>query len=137
MALGMCNLGAGRAYSWAPAMSVNLTARTPGHGSWVPHMRLTADIGNYWSGSIPPTMSILSTVDEIQAIDDLWDYGMGNRSGTYPNYGQIPVGVPPGHPTSGDPGLSLVEAQSTFSLCAHRMQALGSPRGVARRQQRD
>jgi hypothetical protein len=41
---------------------------------------------------------------------------MGNFSGTFPNYGQMVVGVPPGHPTAGDPGLSLVEAQSHFSL---------------------
>ena len=41
---------------------------------------------------------------------------MGNLSGTFPNYGQMTVGVPPDHPTIGDPGLSLVEAQSHFSL---------------------
>eukprot|EP01047_Picozoa_sp_COSAG01_P075820 COSAG01_NODE_13115_length_1633_cov_2.013038_2_plen_114_part_00 len=57
------------------------------------------------------------TFDYIQGMGaGLWSYGMGNLSGTFPNYGQMVVGVPPGHPTAGDPGLSLVEAQSHFSL---------------------
>ena len=30
--------------------------------------------------------------------------------------GQMVVGVPPNHPTEGDPGLSLTEAQSHFSM---------------------
>ena len=69
-------------------------------------MRLTGDIGNYWSGKISNTESLIATVNQIQGIGDLWDYGMGNSSGTYPNYGQMIVGVPPDHPTLGDPGKS-------------------------------
>ena len=34
----------------------------------------------------------------------------------FSNYGQMVVGVPADHPTKGDPGLTLVEAQSHFSL---------------------
>jgi hypothetical protein len=41
-------------------------------------------------------------------------YGVGNESGTYPNYGQMTIGVPRDHPTIGDSGLTLVEAQSHF-----------------------
>ena len=41
-------------------------------------------------------------------------YGVGNESGTYPNYGQMTIGVPKDHPTIGDSGLTLVEAQSHF-----------------------
>ena len=93
MQLGMWNLGEGAAYQWAPAMSRNMTAATASlparRGSWVPHMRLTPDIGNIWAKSQPPTMSVLSTMDFIQNIDDLWDHGMGNQSGTFPNYGQM------------------------------------------------
>ena len=32
---------------------------------------------------------------------------MGNSSGTFPNYGQLTVGVPKDHPTIGDPGQSV------------------------------
>ena len=61
-------------------------------GSWVPHLRLTLDIGNYWSGDIGPTMAVMATVDAIQAHGaDLWAHEMGNRSGTYPNYGCFTV----------------------------------------------
>ena len=120
MQLGMWNLGAGEAFKWGPSMSQNMTAKTAApparRGSWVPHLRLTPDIGNVWSGKIGPTMSVMATVDRIQGIPDLWSYGMGNASGTYPNYGQMTVGVPKDHPTAGDPGLTLVEAQSHFSL---------------------
>ena len=51
------------------------------------------------------------------SLVDAGDYGMGNETGTYPNYGQLSVGVPANHPTIGDPGLTLVEAQSHFSMC--------------------
>ena len=64
---------------------------------------------NYWSGKIPPTESLINTVDEILAVPDLYDHGEGNMSGTYPNFGQMIVGVPKDHPTLGDPGLSLVD----------------------------
>ena len=76
----------GDAQTWAPTMSQNMTEADPNHRSYVPHIRLEGDIGNFWSGSIPPTMSIMETVDKIQAIDDLWNYSMGNKSGTFPNY---------------------------------------------------
>ena len=123
MQLGIWNLGKGAAYKWAPAMSVNLTAATqtqPGvfHGAWVPAIRLTRDIGNMWDGTGGPTESVMALVDQIQAIPDLWSYGLGNTSGTFPNYGQMVVGVPKGHPSSPDLGLTLVEAQSHFSLWA-------------------
>lgn len=118
MQLGMWNLGYGRAWSWAPAMSRALAVAPGGgaSGSFVPHIRVTSDIGNLWEGWQGPTMGVLTTVDVIQAIPDMWEYGMGNSSGTYPNYGQLVVGVPPDHPTRGNPGLSLVEAQSHFSM---------------------
>jgi hypothetical protein len=49
MQLGMWNLGAGNAQIWAPSMSRNLTAQTAApparRGSWIPHIRLTPDIG--------------------------------------------------------------------------------------------
>ena len=35
---------------------------------------------------LPPTRSVLWTWDFIQNITDLWDYGMGNTSGTYPAF---------------------------------------------------
>ena len=57
MQLEMWNLGAGSAYRWAPAMSRNLTAATARgarRGSWVPHMRLTGDIGNLCVGDGHP-----------------------------------------------------------------------------------
>eukprot|EP01079_Euglenida_sp_SAG-EU17-18_P011301 gene11301-2055_t len=119
MSLAVYNLGRGQAWKWAPQMGQNLTTATegrPSHGSWIPMIRLTPDIGNYWSGTLPPTKSVMSLVEDIEAIPDLWDYGMGNTSGTYPQYGQLAVGVPPGHPTSRDPGLTLPEAQSHFSM---------------------
>ena len=87
MQLGMWNLGEGAAYKWAPTMSENMTAHTASNGrtgSWVPHLRLTADIGNSWDSPIPPTMTVMATLDQIQGIDDLWDYGMGNSSGANP-----------------------------------------------------
>ena len=87
MQLGVWNLGAGHAEVWAPEMSRNMTAGTKGHGSFIPHFRLTADIGNYWDGKIGNTEAVMSTVDEIQAISGLWSHGAGNESGTYPNYG--------------------------------------------------
>ena len=121
MQLLIFNLGRGDAYEWAPAMSHNLTARTAvggRRGSYVPTLRLTPDIGNVFDGRVGPTLSILSTLDAIQGIPGLWDHGMGAGSGTFPNYGQLAVGVPPNHPTVGDPGLSLVEAQAHFSLWA-------------------
>lgn len=92
MSLGMWNLGRGNAQQWAPSLSQNMTAATRSatrSGSWVPHLRLTGDIGNYWDGSIPPTESVLHTVDFINGISDLWSYGMGNLSGTFPNYGMF------------------------------------------------
>eukprot|EP00039_Didymoeca_costata_P002889 m.63538 g.63538 ORF g.63538 m.63538 type:complete len:571 (-) comp11584_c0_seq1:18-1730(-) len=120
MDLGMWNLGRGQAYKWAPAMSQNLTTLTANppsrNGSFVPHIRLLGDIGNSWDGKVGPTISVIDTVDGIQNIPDLWNYSMGNSSGTFPNYGQLVVGVPQNHPTAGDPGLTLVEAQSHFSL---------------------
>ena len=125
MQLGMWNLGRGQAWRWAPAMSANMTAASqqqqppqPGvfSGSWVPHLRLTRDIGNIWDGRGGPTESVMATVDEIQSIQDLWNFGMGNQSGAFPNYGQLVVGVPRGHPSAIDPGLTLTEAQSHFSL---------------------
>lgn len=89
MQLEMWNLGRGDAQQWAPSMSRNMTAATaaaPGRrGSWVPHIRLTPDIGNIWEKAHPPIMSVLTTMDRIQEIGDLWDYGMGNTSGTFPN----------------------------------------------------
>lgn len=131
MALGMWNLGRGQAYQWAPSMSVNMTAGL--NGAWIPHMRMTPDIGNYWDGNIPPTMSVMATVDAIQGIPDLWSYGMGNRSGTFPNYGQMTVGVPKDHPTIGDPGLTLIEAQSHFSLWCMFAAMLMATNDVRRR----
>eukprot|EP00937_MAST-01D_sp_MAST-1D-sp2_P004905 g4905.t1 len=116
MQLEIWNLGRGAAQTWAPSLSRNMTAASPGHSAFVPHIRLTADIGNAWSGRIGPTESLVDTVDEIQRIADLWSYGMGNTSGTFPNYGQMLVGVPRDHPTRGDPGLTPTEAQSHFSL---------------------
>ena len=85
----MWNLGDGAAYRWAPAMSRSMTERSahePGgaRGSWVPHLRLTRDIGNVWAGAGGPTESVLSTMDQIQGIADLWGFGMGNGSGTFP-----------------------------------------------------
>ena len=120
--LGTWNLGRGRAWEWGPSMSESMIAASAGQpgiwtGAFLPHMRLTGDIGNKWGGTqTGPTMTVISTVDEIQSIQDLWDYGMGNVSGTYPNYGQMVVGVPKDHPTLGDVGLTLVEAQSHFSI---------------------
>ena len=117
MQLEVWNLGRGDAQSWAPSLSRNMTANGAGHGSWIPHIRLTGDIGNYWSGRIGNTKSLMATVDQIQAISDLWTADvMGNVSGTFPNYGQMIVGVPKDHPTLGDPGLTLTEAQSHFSM---------------------
>jgi hypothetical protein len=87
MQLGVWNLGDGHAEVWAPAMSRNMTAATKGHGSFIPHFRLTQDIGNYWDGKIGPTEAVLPTVDQIQKISGLWKHGEGNESGTYPNYG--------------------------------------------------
>ena len=119
--LGLANLGRGHAEVWAPTMSQNMTAKTAAlparRGSWIPDMRLTPDIGNSWDTPISPTWTVAKTMDFIQGMGaELWSHGMGNLSGTFPNYGQMAVGVPPGHPTIGDPGLSLVEAQSHFSL---------------------
>lgn len=116
MELAVFNLGSGNAQSWAPELSRNLTTADPRHGSFISSFRSTRDIGNYWDGTIPPTESLMHTVDQIQQIPDLWTHGEGNSTGTYPNYGQLVVGVPPNHPTSGDPGLTLVEAQSHFSM---------------------
>ena len=119
MQLEIWNLGRGDAQRWAPTLSRNMTAASaplPSRGSFAPHIRLTGDIGNYWSGHTGNTESLLSTVDQIGAIADLWSYGMGNGSGTFPNYGQMIVGVPADHPTVGDAGLTLVEAQSHFSM---------------------
>ena len=115
-------MGHGVGWSWRAATSRPCCAviRPRRNGSFVPDLRLTPDIGNSWDTPIPPTMTVMATMDSIQSIPDLWDYGMGNNSGTFPNYGQMLVGVPPDHPTRGDPGLSLVEAQSHFSLwCMH------------------
>ena len=92
MQLEIWNLGRGDAQKWAPTLSRNMTAKSaPGHGAFAPHIRLTGDIGNYWSGKIGNTESLLNTVDQIQCIADLWSYGMGNTSGTFPNYGQVRV----------------------------------------------
>ena len=38
----------------------------------VPHFRLTSDIGNLWEGYGGPTMGVITTVDVIQAIPDVW-----------------------------------------------------------------
>jgi hypothetical protein len=71
-----------------------MTAMSKGHGAFIPHFRLTADIGNNWDGKIGGTKALLPIVDEIQAISGLWSHGEGNESGTYPNYGQqIPCHV--------------------------------------------
>ena len=66
----MWNLGQGRPWSWAPEMSKNLAAAQP--GAWVPHFRLTSDIGNLWAGYGGPTMGVITTVDVIQAIPDVY-----------------------------------------------------------------
>ena len=51
-------------------MSKNLAAAQP--GAWVPHFRLTSDIGNLWAGYGGPTMGVITTVDVIQAIPDVY-----------------------------------------------------------------
>jgi hypothetical protein len=94
MQLEVWNLGRGQAYAWAPSLSVNMTIASPSHAAFVPHMRLTTDIGNVWDGKVGPTMSVLATVDEIEAITDMWAYGMGNHSGTFPNYGRYSPPLP-------------------------------------------
>ena len=38
----------------------------------MPHFRLTSDIGNLWEGYGGPTMGVITTVDVIQAIPDVW-----------------------------------------------------------------
>lgn len=104
MQLGIYNLGLGRAWTWAPAMGA-------------PLFRVLSDIGNSWNQSGQGhLLGIMPSVDAIQAVPDLNLYGTGNMSGSYPTYGQMIVGVPPDHPTKGDPGLTLVEAQSHFSM---------------------
>jgi hypothetical protein len=95
-------------------MSKGMGSALPGAAA--DSMRLLGDLGNSWNATLPPTHSGLETFDFIQALTDLWDFGMGNESGTFPNYGQMAVGVPKNRPTLGDPGLSLIEAQSHFSL---------------------
>lgn len=112
--LSVCNLGRGAAYRWTPTMSKGMGSTLP--GSAADSMRLLGDIGNSWNATLPPTHSVLETFDFIQGLTDLWNFGMGNESGTFPNYGQMAVGVPKNRPTLGDPGLSLIEAQSHFSL---------------------
>ena len=69
---------------------------------------------------LSPPFTVVLPLSVAIAVPDLWGYRMGNSSGTFPNYGQLVVGVPPGHPTSGDPGLSVIEQQSHFSLVSAR-----------------
>jgi len=54
------------------------------------------------------------TFGAVMCLAGTGRYGVGNESGTYPNYGQMTIGVPKDHPTIGDSGLTLVEAQSHF-----------------------
>ena len=82
--LGVFCLGRGAAYRWTPALSKQMMAALPGSGANT--MRLSGDIGNSWDDVLPPTRSVLWTWDFIQNITDLWDYGMGNTSGTYPAF---------------------------------------------------
>eukprot|EP01048_Picozoa_sp_COSAG05_P019808 COSAG05_NODE_3205_length_2245_cov_1.539609_2_plen_212_part_00 len=130
MALSVCNLGRGAAYRWTPKMSEGMAAALP--GAVADSMRLLGDIGNSWNATLPPTHSVLATFDFISALTDLWEYGMGNESGTFPNYGQMAVGVPKDRPTVGDPGLNLIEAQSHFSLWCMFQSILVATNDVSR-----
>ena len=48
------------------AKTLPLLLRPPGRrGSWIPHMRLTGDIGNLWSGKVGPTMRMVGTKEMI------------------------------------------------------------------------
>ncbi len=103
MKLLVFNLGFGAAYEWAPQMNASF-------------FRITTDIGNTWH-SIPghETKGLIETVNIGMSIPNLNEF-TGLKYGAYPMYGQMLVGVPPGHPTSGDPGLSWMEAQAHFSM---------------------
>jgi hypothetical protein len=65
-------------------------------------------------------------VDVIQSIPDMYNYGVGNESGVYPNYGQMVVGVPKNHPTIGNAGHSRSNhsppIKSSHSLSPHDWQ---------------
>ena len=104
MGLEVYNLGRGAAWNWAPQMHV-------------PFFRISGDIGNAWA-AIPklPTQGVIELLNAAARIGPVLNKYTGNASGTYPQYGQLVVGVPPNRPTVGDPGLSLIEAQSHFSL---------------------
>jgi len=104
MGLEVYNLGQGAAWNWAPQMHA-------------PFFRISGDIGNAWAATPKlPTQGIMQLLDDAARIGPVLNKYTGNESGTYPQYGQLVVGVPQNRPTVGDPGLSLIEAQSHFSL---------------------
>ena len=95
--LEVYNDGKGAAWEWAPALQA-------------PFFRTDTDIGNSW-GAIAglPTKGVSVLVDDAIRIGSNLTRFTGPETGTYPQYGQLVVGVPPDHPTIGDPGLSLEE----------------------------
>ena len=94
MQLGVWILGFGRPWTWVPQMNKKFGFDV------APHFRVTNDIGNLWAGYGGPTMGVITTVDVIQQVPDLYAYGVASSNsiiGTFPNYGQMTVGVPPDH----------------------------------------
>jgi alpha-galactosidase len=101
MQLTIFNLGKGSAQDWAPRMKA-------------PFFRCTADISNAWH-TVGITLGIIEDLNNCLNTPGLTAH-TGIENGTYPMFGQLSVGVPKDHPTSGDPGLTLIEAQTEFSV---------------------
>lgn len=101
MKLSVFNLGLGRAWTWAPQMGA-------------PNWRFTSDIANSWR-STKHRIGVLDMVDVAESIPDLNKH-TGPSTGSYAMYDQLVVGVPPGNPAPEEPGMTLTEQQSQFSM---------------------
>lgn len=123
MKMGVFDFGVENGEEWAPQL-----------GS-AAFFRITGDIGNTWHNRHTKDVPTLGITDILAAAANTKDLykNTGTKYGSYPMYGQLTVGVAPGHPTPGDPGISLVEAQSEFSMWCMFQSALYATNDVRKR----
>eukprot|EP00658_Telonema_sp_P-2_P019040 TRINITY_DN17466_c0_g1_i1.p1 TRINITY_DN17466_c0_g1~~TRINITY_DN17466_c0_g1_i1.p1 ORF type:complete len:423 (-),score=79.51 TRINITY_DN17466_c0_g1_i1:324-1592(-) len=98
MVFGVWNFGAGKEWSWAPRV---------GH-----YYRTGPDLGNAWyrehrGGSVMMNYDLQQSIPDIASI---------SGPGSFAFLDQLSIGLPPNVPHAGDPGLTLVEAQTHFAL---------------------
>lgn len=108
MVFGIWNVGSGKPWSWAPYL---------GH-----YWRTGPDLGTKWEGRVVAKEGVTSSVD-IMSVMYNYDLQQSIPSldsisgpGSFALLDNLALGLPPGVPHKGDPGLSLVEASTHMAI---------------------